>query len=210
MLPTKLIVARNLANLRKKANLTQAELAEKLDYTDKSISKWEHGETMPDIDVLKQLADFYGVSLDYLVTEHVEVKGKEKVKKKESQYHANKWVLAALTVSAVWLAAVVLFFVGTIKANLEWPGGGWVVFVWAAPASSLVFLAFNSVWGNNKGWRTSLIILSIWLLLGATYVQIGMVMPEGGWLLWEIFLIGVPLTVVAALWDKLIVKNHDE
>ena len=90
MLPTKLIVAKNLANLRKREGLTQAELAEKLDYTDKSISKWEHAETMPDIDILKRLADFYHVSLDYFVEEHIDVKGKERVKKPTPKYQNAK------------------------------------------------------------------------------------------------------------------------
>ena len=208
MLPTKLIVARNLANLRKKAGLTQAELAAKFDYTDKSVSKWEHGETMPDIDTLKQLADFYRVSLDYFVVEHEEVKGRVKPKKPQHKYHANKWVLALLTITAIWLGAVVFFFVGIIRPTMEWPGGGWIVFIWATPASALAALIFNSIFGNDRGWRTSLTILTIWTALGATYIQIGRVMTDG-WLLWEIFLIGVPLTMVAALWDKLLVKNEE-
>ena len=65
-------VAKNLTKLRQERNLTQSEVAQMLNYTDKSVSKWEHAETTPPIDVLKQLADLYEVSLDYLVSDRNE------------------------------------------------------------------------------------------------------------------------------------------
>ena len=66
------VIADNLINLRKSNKLTQLELAEKLNYSDKAISKWERGESLPDIIILKQLAEMYGVSVDYILTEHTE------------------------------------------------------------------------------------------------------------------------------------------
>ena len=65
---SKLTIAKNLTDLRKISGLTQAQLAEKLGYTDKAISKWEHAETLPDVITLATIADFYGVTLDYLTT----------------------------------------------------------------------------------------------------------------------------------------------
>ena len=64
------IVSHNLTELRKARGLTQGQLAEKFAYSDKSISKWEHGEALPDLNTLQELADFYGVTLDYLT--HIE------------------------------------------------------------------------------------------------------------------------------------------
>ena len=64
------IIAENLIRLRQDNNMTQTAVAEKLNYTDKSVSKWEHGETTPPVEVLKKIAELYGVSLDYLVTEN--------------------------------------------------------------------------------------------------------------------------------------------
>ena len=64
----KLIVAANITDLRKKNNITQAELAQRLNYTDKAVSKWERGESLPDVAVLKQIADIFSVKIDYLVT----------------------------------------------------------------------------------------------------------------------------------------------
>ena len=67
MKDVKPIIAENLAALRKSRGLTQAELAERLDYSDKAVSRWEHGDTLPDMNVLCDLCEFYGITLDYLV-----------------------------------------------------------------------------------------------------------------------------------------------
>ena len=63
----KRILAKNLTDLRLRNHLTQLELAEKLNYSDKTISKWERGESSPDISVLVEIADLFGVTLDDLV-----------------------------------------------------------------------------------------------------------------------------------------------
>ncbi|MBQ2733964.1 MAG: helix-turn-helix transcriptional regulator [Clostridia bacterium] len=56
-----------LADLRKKAELTQAALAEKLDVSDRAVSKWENAGGYPDITLLPQIADIFGVTIDYLL-----------------------------------------------------------------------------------------------------------------------------------------------
>ncbi len=63
----KQIIAANMTELRKEMNITQAELADQLGYTDKAVSKWERAESIPDVITLKQLADLFGVTLNYLV-----------------------------------------------------------------------------------------------------------------------------------------------
>ena len=80
------IVAANLAELRRARGLTQAELAEKINYSDKSVSKWERGDGLPDLKVLTQLAALYGVSLDTFVTENAaqEIEQVQKPKSKLS------------------------------------------------------------------------------------------------------------------------------
>ena len=50
------IVSKNLSDLRKRNGLTQAELAEKLNYSDKAVSKWEKGESLPGVEVLYKLS----------------------------------------------------------------------------------------------------------------------------------------------------------
>ena len=64
-----LIIAKNLTNLRKKNKLTQLELAQMLNYSDKAVSKWQNGESVPGIDVLHRISKIYNVSLDFIVGE---------------------------------------------------------------------------------------------------------------------------------------------
>ena len=203
-MPIKLIVARNLAELRKARGLTQSELAEHFNYSDKSISKWEHGDTLPDIEVLKQLCDFYGVTLDYLVTEDPEMKAS--LIKTETRV-ANKWSIVALSVVAVWLVAIVAFITGQVFMGEEkWASFGWITFLWAAPAMFIVMLVFNGLWGKSS-WRSILAICMTWSSLACIYITLGLFVSSGaGWKLWPIFLIGVPLTIASILWDFVLVK----
>ena len=99
-------LAENLTRLRQAAGFTQSDIAGKLNYTDKSISKWEHGDSVPPIDVLKELADIYGVSLDFLVTEHQTEEYDKKYNVKENI--PNKIIITLLAISLVWIVATVL------------------------------------------------------------------------------------------------------
>ena len=57
----KKIVAENLVRERRESGLTQLDIAKKLNYSDKAVSKWERGEAVPEAYVLKQLATIYNV-----------------------------------------------------------------------------------------------------------------------------------------------------
>jgi len=103
------IIAENLVYLRKTSQMTQLELAEKLNYSDKSISKWEHGETMPDIEVLKQIADLYGVSIDFITTENAKENAPKFLKQKTFNNKQNQIIVALLAVSIIWILAAVIF-----------------------------------------------------------------------------------------------------
>ena len=93
------IVASNLAEFRRNAGLTQAELAEKINYSDKSISKWERGEALPDLKVLAQLAELYGVTINDFVTKDAgKQKAEPEVPKSETRYRIGVELLAACSV----------------------------------------------------------------------------------------------------------------
>ena len=77
MVDLKPVIAQNITALRQSHKMTQIELAEKLNYSDKAVSKWERGESIPDVIVLKTIADLFGVSLDYLLEEDHEHKPAE-------------------------------------------------------------------------------------------------------------------------------------
>ncbi len=70
MTDIKSVIAKNISELRIKNGMTQLELAESLQYSDKAVSKWERGESVPEIATLKAIAELFEVTLDFLVSEH--------------------------------------------------------------------------------------------------------------------------------------------
>lgn len=142
----KIIIAKNLTELRKQAKLTQQELAEKLNYTDKAVSKWERGEALPDIIVLKQLADMYGVKVDDFLYEHTQpVTPQTPVYKKRKI--ANRLLVALLSAGLVWLVAtvIVVFTLLFIPKFTEI----FLAYLVAVPVTAIVLLVFNVMWGKR-------------------------------------------------------------
>lgn len=161
----KSIVAKNITELRLLNNLTQMELAEKLNYSDKTISKWERGESSPDISVLVEIADLFGVSLDYLArSENIDEAIKE-TKQKETKY--NRKVITYISESAVWMIAVFAFIITSLitnKATFQW-----LYFVYALPIVIIVKLVFNSIWFNPRN-NYYIISALIWSILAAIHI----------------------------------------
>lgn len=186
----KKILAENLSALRIENKMTQMELAEKLNYTDKSVSKWEHGDAVPPIDVLKDLADLYGVSLDYLVTGRENLSYDKRYTSERN--NTNKRLITALAVSLVWIISTVLFVYLKIFAQTDF----WMMFVFAVPLSTVVLLIFNGIWGKRKN-TFILISILIWTVLATIYLfflQFN---------LWSVFFIGIPLQAATILWSQL-------
>mgnify|MGYP003571275811 CR=1 FL=1 len=179
--------SQNLINLRKEKNLTQLELAKLLNYSDKSVSKWENGETVPDIEVLKKIADYFSVSIDTLISDPNNLKHIEKVKAQP-----NKVVITLLSTLLVWIIATILYSLFYVTVNLN----VWMCFVWALPTSFIVLIVFNAVWGKKK---FSILLTSglMWSALAAIYLQLIMFNP------WQIFFIGIPLQLAIILWANL-------
>jgi len=181
------IIASNIIYLRKKEKLTQAELAEKLNYSDKAISKWERGESIPDIETLKSIAQMFGVTVDYLLTENAQDCLDQF--KPVNQNKPNQLIITLLAVCMVWLAATIIF----VYAKIFLSALIWQAFIWAIPASFLVLAIFNRMWGRRI---LNLYIDSafVWTLLTAIYIQCL------SYNIWLIFLIGVPLQILIILW----------
>lgn len=190
------IVANNLTELRRNARLTQAELAEKINYSDKSVSKWERGEALPDLKVLMQLADLYGVTVDYFVTKDA---GKQKQEfdfpKSEKRYRIGVELFAAC---AVWIAATAVFCSTAIYST-----GYWMAFVWAVPLSMLVLALFSQRWQFNV---CVIVFRSIfcWTFLAAVFFQL----LTYSYNVWMIFLIGIPLQGAIILWS--LIRHNKE
>ncbi len=188
----KSIVAKNIAQLRQSKGMTQLELAERLNYSDKAVSKWERAESMPDISVLVEIADMFAVPLDYLVREEHE---QPKPKKEKPKRNYNKKFVTALSVLVVWLVAFIAFVVISIATN----GSPiqWLMLVYAVPISMIVWLVFNSIWFDTR--RNYLIVsLLVWSLLIALHVSF---LPAGI-NIWQIYLLGIPGQIIILIWSK--------
>ena len=181
-------IAQNLTRLRQAKGYTQNEIAKVFNYTDKSVSKWEHGDATPPIDVLKDLADFYNVSLDDLVTEHGEsfdkvYKGKKNV--------TNKIIITLLATSIVWLIATLVYVYLSTANSVIRP---WLFYIYAIPVSSIVLLVFNGIWGKRKFIFIICSIL-VWSILLSVYLSLLK------YNLWLLFIIGIPLQIACILWS---------
>lgn len=188
-------LANNLVKLRNKNKLTQADLAKKISYTDKSISKWENGDCTPPIDVIKLLADTYGVTVDYLLAENPE-ESMDKWYKKSKASNANKLIITLLAVSLVWLVATSLFVYGNLYSWLNKP---WLAFIVAVPVSLIVFLIFNCIWGR-RSLIFLIVSLLVWSILGTMFILFSMYTPVIPWI---IFVLGVPPQIAIILWSQL-------
>lgn len=184
------ILAKNLTELRIKKNLTQSQLAEKLNYTDKSVSKWEHAETTPPIDVLKQLADLYEVSLDYLVSEEPDDSFDKTYNNKKNV--TNKIIITILATSLVWLIGTILYVYGMVFLNESY----WILFITAVPFSVIVLLVFNGIWGKRR-YIFILTSILIWSILASIYL--GFIKFN----IWSVFILGIPLQISVILWSLL-------
>lgn len=206
MAELKQIVAHNLSQLRKEHQLTQIQLAEQIHYSDKAVSKWERGESLPDLVVLKQLADYYHVTLDALVCEDgphtvpepVEEEHEEPVDEKvtapKTYITRNRIVIAGMAVVLVWLIATTVFVILDILVpSLEYSP---FMFVYAIPLTMIIWLVFNSIWFNRRA-NYFIISLLVWTTLGTLFVTFWSSRP------WQLFIIGIPAQIIILLWSAL-------
>lgn len=185
-------LAANLAALRKAAGLTQAELAEKFNYSDKAVSKWERGESAPDVFVLAQLADFYNVTLDRLVSEPKTQKTKTILNKDKI-----RTIICWASVCLAWLVAFVAFvLLGIFAPQIHHK---WLAFIYAIPVSCIIVLTLARVWGRNLTTAVFISLL-IWSTITAVFLTLLFTLSPTPAGLWELYLIGIPLQVLTVLW----------
>ena len=191
----KLIISENISALRRDAGMTQAELAEKLNYTDKAVSKWERGESIPDVAVLKDIADLYGVTVDYLLKAEHEVTEPAPTQVKKRRL-SNRASITCMSILLVWLLATFAFvMVDMVTVDVR---AHWLAFVYAIPISMIVWLILNSIWFNRR--RNFLIIsLLMWTLLASLHLTMVPISVN----IWQIFVLGVPGQAIIFLWSRL-------
>ena len=179
----KKIVADNIIKLRTSKGMTQAELGEMLSYSDKSISKWERADALPDAYVLKKIADVFDVTVDYLLNEH---SPDEKIVVEKPRTY-SRTVISVITVIGIWTLALFAFVI-TWLCSMPTP----LIFAYTVPVSLIVLLVLNSVWGIGK---LNMFIISgiVWGLITCVYLTF----YQSNW--WQLFIIGFPAQIIIIL-----------
>ena len=189
----KLISASNIISLRTNAGMTQAELGAKLNYSDKSVSKWERGEAIPDAFVLKQMAEIFDVTVDYLLSSHDGWEPPVEEVKEVPQYSANH--IIAVSVLGVWTMALTVFVILWLM-DIIW----WQIFFIAFSLSLLTVMILQAVFKRIKTlpFLITAFVVSLFLLFYILMLPIGK--------LWQIFLIAVPAIPIVYLSFKIRIR----
>jgi len=178
------VFAGNLIRLRTDAGMTQAQLAEALNYSDKSVSKWERAEGMPDLAVAKAIADLFGVTVDWLLTSHDAWDGKT------AKIHYSPSMVTGVCLVGIWTLAILLFLI------LHWTLGKliWLVFLSAVPVSLITLLVLNSVWQRGR-----YNVLTVSLLVASLFALVYFIFRSHVSDLWSLVFLWVPAQLVVLL-----------
>ena len=196
-------VGANIAAYRKRAGLTQAMLAQKLNYTDKAVSKWERGESVPDVVTLASLAEFLGITVNDLLAdpnalpEHTGAvqQAMGRVVEKTLKRKADKKVILCLSSLLVWSVALLLYVIfSTLDVEKSW-----LAFFYAVPADAIVLLSLRSAWKDFR-WNRALISAILWGSLLSLYVTL---LVLANFNAWRILLLGIPGQLAIFLWFRM-------
>lgn len=197
-------IGRNIASHRRQAGLTQAELAERLNYSDKAVSKWERGESVPDVVTLVQLAEQFGITVNDLLADPNALpeesasnleKAMGKVAEKALKRKADKSIIQMLSSLLVWFVAL-FFYVVLSSLGLS---KTWIGFIYAVPANAIVLLSLRSAW-RDFGWNKALISAIVWGCLVSIHVTLWLFW---GWNTWKIYLLGILGQLAIFLWFRM-------
>jgi len=201
----------NIAAYRKRSGMTQAKLAEQLNYSDKAVSKWERGESMPDVLTLVQLAELFEITTDELLAdpdalpensggriEQVMGAAVEKTLKRK----ANKRVILGLSSLLVWFVAL---FVFVVVSSLDIPKS-WIAFFYAVPADAIVQLSLRSAWHDFRLNKT-LVSTIMWGSMLSIYMTLLVFWDLN---IWKLFLLGIPGQLAVLLWFRMYRKSPKE
>lgn len=180
----KIVFASNLIRLRTDAGMTQAELAEKLNYSDKSVSKWERADAIPDVLVVKRIADLFGVTVDFLLQTH----DHWNVTPADVKFNTN--IVTTVALFGILTAAVIAFVILWLAGYAVW-----MVLLCAIPVSLITLLVLNSVWSKRRynAWIVGGLVLSIFVVTYYALYLAGMNNP------WELVFVAVLAEIIVFL-----------
>ena len=202
-------VGANIARLRREQGMTQAELAERINYSDKAVSKWERAESLPDVLTLLNLAEQLGTDLNTLtgLTGEQPLPGEqaaqaqsreenpERAEPARKRRTADRGVIQQLSSLLVWVVALFLYMVLDAFGvkNL------WLLFVAAVPANAIVLLSLRSAW-KLYGLNRILISVILWGSLAVVYL---LLLVVGNVNVWRILPMGLLGQAAIILWFKM-------
>ena len=198
-------IGANIAAYRKRSGLTQAGLAEKLNYSDKAVSKWERGESIPDVLTLVHLSEQFDITVNDLLVDPDELPGNPgtlekamtQVSEKALKRKANKNIILALSSTLVWFVALLAFVLLSSFDFLE--KYSCLLFFYAIPANAIVLLSLRSAWHDFR-WNKALISVIVWGSLLSIYVTL---LTGFNYNFWKIFLLGIPGQIAIFLWFRM-------
>ena len=203
-------IGNNIIAYRKRLQMTQAGLAEKLNYSDKAVSKWERGESVPDVLTLMQIADLFDITVNELLVdpnelpenpgtgERVMGKAVEKTLKRK----ANKRIILGLSSILVWFVALLLF---VVLSSLDVPKS-WMAFIYAIPANAIVLLSLRSAWKDFR-WNQGLISAIMWGGILSLHLTLLVYFSLN---IWKLFLLGIMGQVAVVLWFRMFRSPKEE
>ena len=206
-------IGANIVMHRKRLGMTQAHLAEKLNYSDKAVSKWERGESIPDVITMLQIADLFEITMNDLVSDPdaipansggVVERAMEKAVEKTLKRKADKKIILGLVSILVWFVALLAF---VVFSSLEL-SRSWLAFIYAIPVDAICLLTLCSAWKDFR-WNRLLISTISWGVLLSVYITLFVFYQVN---IWKMFLLGIPGQMAIILWFRLYrkPKTRDE
>lgn len=184
--------AKNLTLLRKSRKLTQAGLAEKINYSDKSVSKWECGDVLPDIVTFRMIADFFGVTVDELIGAETPAKATKT---------GNRIIITLISCIGVLLCA---FIAERVLSALDITEKVWIAYIYALPVVSIICVIFSSIWFGITATEISVSSL-VWMLGLSIYLTVVLFADRN---LWFIFLVCAVMQFIVILWFALVRREE--
>lgn len=188
-------IAINIKTLRQQIGLKQSELGEKIAYSDKTVSKWENGSSVPDINALSALADVFGLTVDDLIRPNASDKLNIKSKQEDRENRSNEIAMVCLSVLSVYMVAMFVYFALWLIKGISI----WQIFVWAVCPSALIVYRFNRINNNVKWVNTLTLSIFLWSLITALFLQLLK------FRMWPLFFLGIPteaMIVISTLFRK--------
>lgn len=194
-------IGNSIAAFRKQCSMTQAELAEKLNYSDKAVSKWERGESLPDVMTLVLLSELFGVSLDDMICNGDAVANMQKQSAPKKR-RVNKAVIQMLVSLLVWFVAL---FVYVVLSSIGLPRS-WVGFIYAIPVNAIVLLSLRSAWHK---YRLNFVLVSL-IVWGSLVSFHASMLIFTGVNIWKLFLLGLLGQAAVWLWFRMFRSPKEE